>query len=68
MSPKIPEPKDPPRPHVVSLRFSDSEKAKLERACELYAQHWQRKRVSHAELVRASVEMILEELEAVPKT
>ena len=65
VSPRIPEPKEPPRPHVVSLRFSDAEKAKLERACDLYAQHWKRDRVGQAELIRAAVEMILDELEAV---
>ena len=66
VSPRIPEPKDPPRPHVVSLRFSDSEKARLERACELYARHWKRDRIGQAELLRAGLEMILEELERAP--
>lgn len=65
MSPKIPEPKDPPRAHVVSLRFSDSEKETLDRACVLYAEHWKRKRIGHAELIRAAVEMIAAELESV---
>jgi hypothetical protein len=64
VSPRIPEPKDPPRPHVVTLRLSDGEKEKLERACELFARHWKRDRAGHAELLRAGLEMILNELEA----
>jgi len=49
----------------VSLRFSDSEKETLDRACVLYAEHWKRKRIGHAELIRAAVEMIAAELESV---
>lgn len=67
MSPRIPEPKDPPRPHVVTLRLSDIEKEKLERACDLYAKHWNRDRAGQAELLRAGLEMILDELESAAK-
>lgn len=63
VSPRIPEPKDPPRPHVLSLRFSDEEKEKLERACKLYAEHWKRKRAGQAEVLRAGLAVLLEELE-----
>lgn len=48
---------------MISLRLSDAEKEKLDRACELYAQHWKRKRAGQAELLRAGLEMIFEELE-----
>ena len=67
VSPRIPEPKDPPRPHVVTLRLSNIEKEKLDRACALYAKHWNRKSAGQAELLRAGLEMILEELEATAK-
>lgn len=67
VSPRIPEPKEPPRPHVVSIRFSDAEKEKLERACTLYARHWKRKRAGQAEILRAGVEMLLEALEEATK-
>ena len=63
VSPRIPEPKDPPRPHVISLRLSDAEKEKLDRACALYARHWKRKRAGQAELLRAGLEMIFGALE-----
>lgn len=63
VSPRIPEPKDPPRPHVVTLRLSDAEKERLERACELFAKHWKRKRAGQAEILRAGLEVLLEELE-----
>lgn len=63
MLPKIPEPKNPPRDNVVSLRLSDMEKEKLDKACEMYAAHWNKKHVGHAELIRAAVEMIYEALE-----
>lgn len=56
--PKIPEPKNPPRENVVSLRFSDMEKEKLDKACEMYATYWNKKHVGHAELIRAAVEMM----------
>lgn len=61
--PKIPEPKDPPRAHVVSLRFSDAEKERLDHACKLYAAHWKKKHVGHAELIRAAVEMMADVLD-----
>lgn len=51
------------RPHVLSLRFSDEEKEKLERACKLYAEHWKRKRAGQAEVLRAGLAVLLEELE-----
>lgn len=64
MSPKIPAPPDPPRPHTLSIRLSDDEKADLEATQAMLAKHWQRERIERADVIRAALAMLKAELEA----
>jgi hypothetical protein len=68
MSPKIPAPPDPPRPHTLSIRLSDEEKADLEATQMMLAKHWKRDRVERADVVRAALAMLKAELEATEKS
>lgn len=63
MAARIPDPPEPPRPHQLSLRLSDAEKAQLERAQKLLAKRWGRSSVERTEVMRAALTMLCEELE-----
>ena len=67
MSPKIPAPPDPPRPHTLSIRLSDEEKADLEATQVALAKFWKRDKVERADVVRAALAMLKAELEAAEK-
>lgn len=64
MSPKIPAPPDPPRPHTLSIRLSDQERDDLESTQAALAKHWKRDKVERADVVRAALAMLRAELEA----
>jgi len=67
MSPKIPAPPDPARPHTLSIRLSDEEKADLESMQAQLAKFWKRDKVERADVVRAALVMLKAELEATEK-
>ena len=67
MSPKIPAPPDPPRPHTLSIRLSDEEKDDLEVTQTMLAKFWKREKVERADVVRAALAMLKAELEATEK-
>lgn len=62
MSPRIPAPPDPPRPHTLSIRLSDEEKAQLEALQAALARYWKRDRIERADVVRAALELLQTEL------
>lgn len=62
MSPRIPAPPDPPRPHTLSIRLSDEEKDELEATLRLLAAHWKRDKVERADAIRAGLKMLHDEL------
>ena len=62
MSPRIPAPPDPPRPHTLSIRLSDEEKDELEETLRLLAGHWKRDKVERADVIRAGLKMLHDEL------
>lgn len=63
---KLPTPPEPKRTEVISVRLSKDELAQLERAKVLLAQHWKRdtEDLDRADVIRAAVGMLAEELEA----
>lgn len=63
---KLPTPPEPKRTEVISVRMSREELVQLDRAKVLLAQHWQRETdgVDRADVIRASVAMLADELEA----
>lgn len=63
VSPRLPDPPEPPRPKSVSIRLSEEEFAQLERIQVLLGKHWKRK-TEKAEAVRAALTMLLAELES----
>lgn len=63
MSPRLPDPPEPPRPKTISVRLSEAEFADLERVQELLGKHWKRP-TEKAEAVRAALSMLKTELEA----
>lgn len=63
VSPRIPDPPEPPRPHMISIRLSDEEKANLDHTQELLAKHWKRDKIERADVLRAALTMLREELE-----
>ena len=63
MSPRLPDPPEPPRPKTISVRLSEAEFADLERVQELLGKHWNRP-TEKAECVRAALSMLKAELEA----
>lgn len=63
MSPRLPDPPEPPRPKTISVRLSEEEFAQLERIQALLGKHWKRK-TEKAEAVRAALGMLLQELES----
>lgn len=67
MSPRIPAPPDPPRPHTLSIRLSDEEKAQLEALQAALARYWKRDRIERADVVRAALELLQTELSTVAK-
>lgn len=67
MSPRIPAPPDPPRPHTLSIRLSDEEKAQLEALQASLARYWKRDRIERADVVRAALELLQTELSTVAK-
>lgn len=67
MSPRIPAPPDPPRPHTLSIRLSDEEKAQLEELQTALARYWKRDRIERADVVRAALELLQTELATVAK-
>jgi len=62
VSPRLPDPPEPPRPRTISVRLSEAEFADLEKAQELLGKHWGRK-TEKAEAVRAALAMLKAELE-----
>lgn len=58
----IPSPPKKSPKDVVSIRLDNTERADLDRACVLLAQHWNRK-VSRGEAIRAALQSFLSELE-----
>lgn len=58
----IPSPPKRSPKDVVSIRLDNTERADLDRACVLLAQHWNRK-VSRGEAIRAALQSFLSELE-----
>jgi hypothetical protein len=67
MSPKIPAPPDPPRPHTLSIRLSDEEKDDLEATQAMLAKFWKREKVERADVLRAALAMLKAELETTEK-
>ena len=65
MSQRIPAPPDPPRPHTLSIRLSDEEKDELEKTMILLAAHWKREKVERADVIRAGLKMLHDELKNV---
>lgn len=68
MSPKIPAPPDPPRPHTLSIRLSDEEKDDLEATQAMLAKHWKREKIERADVIRAALAMLKTELETGAKS
>lgn len=63
VAPRIPDPPEPSRPHMTTVRLSDGEKAQLERAGKLLAKRWKRASVGNADVIRVAIGMLLEELQ-----
>ncbi len=63
VAPRIPEPPEPSRPNMTTVRLSDAEKAQLEQARQLLAKRWRRDSVGNADVIRVAIGMLLEELQ-----
>lgn len=59
----IPSPPKPTRSRVLSVRLTEDEEKKVDRARELLAWHWQREQVKDADVIRAALDTLLAELE-----